>query len=197
MGSASDHIFESQKEVTYSLAGTLLKSLEDENHFFAWTIFSSNNSAFLPFIPLPGFAYFFKTETAKWMLGFPITNINWNIAGPWNASFLWLVTNFQGEIARNILFPRQQVFIQANWQQNSFLRAERTNTQDRIVYDEKRILVGIRSPLTRQFSAELQIGHIFDASLYEGTAFFNRRGGNTDIRDNTYIQAQFRWTNLK
>ncbi|MGE0764250.1 MAG: hypothetical protein AB7N80_13290 [Bdellovibrionales bacterium] len=190
-GSASDRPFEENEDLSFSFSGSYIFPSENEN-FWVVTMFISNNSPLGNYVPIPGFVYLYKTPKFVGMFGLPIASFQWMPIERWSFSFALLGPQLSSEIAYSFLFPRQQIFFSANWGQQSFLRADRSRQDDRLVFDEKRIYLGARSPLSRFLSGELQIGQAFARSVFEGDGFFNRDRGSVDLEDSWFLQVNLR-----
>jgi hypothetical protein len=169
VGSASDKTFATKNEATATVSGFYLKPGK-ANDYWAYTLFLSNNSPILNYIPIPGFIYFHRTGNLTGMYGLPFMNVQWAPVEPWIFSFSLILVNATAEVAhgqRNEF----QVFGGFSTQQHSYLRADRDNVRDRFFYHEKKLYVGSRVPLFRAFMGEIQAGESFDRTVSEGKRY--------------------------
>lgn len=106
---------------------------------------------------------------------------------PWAYSLSILGPTLNSEVSyghRN----HPQVFAGFNLSQQSFLREDRVEDKDRLYFQEKKLLLGFRSPLSAQFHGELQGGYVFDRFIHEGTRFDRKERGETSL-DNSWFAA--------
>ncbi len=170
IGSASDKPFHSSDEITFSLNSFYTNPGSTENTHWIWTVFLSNNNPLINYVPIPGFIYLYKTEKFTGMFGLPFLSIQWTPIEPWIFSMSYFITNFNSEIAYGFR-DKVQTFTGFSISQQSFLRADRDELRDRLFFNEKKIFAGIRSPLTKSISGEIQSGMAFDRKLKEGESF--------------------------
>jgi hypothetical protein len=170
VGSASDRVFNSLEEVTFSLNGTYSFPGKDPSDHWIWTVFFSNNISFANYIPLPGFIYLHKTENFTGMFGLPFLSMQWTPVKPIVLSMSYFITNLNTEIAYGFN-DTVQAFMGFAINQQAFLRADRTRLRDRMFFNEKKLFVGMRSPIMTVFTGEFQLGRSFDRKLTEGRNF--------------------------
>jgi hypothetical protein len=183
IGSASDRPFDGLGVTTigasafYSWPGT-------ERSRWMLTLFFSNNNPILNYVPIPGFIYLYQTDTFIGMFGFPFTSIIWTPIRPW----MFTLSIFGPTVVSEVAFgnPRGvQIFTGYNYTQQSYLRESRPDANDRIYYNEMHTPIGVRFPLFG-LKSELSTGYAFDRSIYEGSHFGKRDGGNEDIGHSWY-----------
>jgi hypothetical protein len=167
-GSASDKIFHSLYETEVQLTGSYMIPSKQTN---AWLFLFqySNNRNFLNNVPLPGFAYLWnKPERGLQVIaGFPFVSLNYQPGPDWSGRLTLLsFTNQAAEIARKLTGPAW-AYIAYQRAPEQWMRAGRDNNSNRLIYDEKKALLGVRSPLGKSFSIELSGGRTFDRRLFE------------------------------
>lgn len=178
IGSASDKLFNTSDEVTFSFNSFYTKP-ETDNSQWIWTVFLSNNNSFANYIPIPGFIYLYKSEGFTGMFGLPFMSLQWTPVEPWIFSISYFITNFNSEIAYGFR-DKLQTFAGFSISQQNYLRSDREEKKDRLFFNEKKVFVGMRSPLTKEVSGELQSGMSFDRKLKEGKSF-----------NDTHMEADF------
>jgi hypothetical protein len=173
-GSASDTPFASGNVDILNVTGMYgFQSSESSQWLFLLNY--SNNRSFANNIPIPGFAYtYMPSKTFRGVFGIPIVSIFWMptpklmltsmLLGPWMA---------KSELGYFVLGP-VRLFTGFDFKQQLFLRKDRPNPEDRFSYNEKRALLGVKSPLSQVVMAELALGYAFDRSLYETDSYFRR-----------------------
>jgi hypothetical protein len=167
VGSASDQLFHSIYETEFQVTGHYLFPSRGYN---AWLLLMqySNNRTFLNNIPLPGFAYMWnKPEKGLQLIaGFPFLALTYKPQPDWSAVLSVLgFTNNSAELARRIKGP---VWTYVAYQRNpeQWMRAGRNDHSNRLIYDEKRTVLGFRSEIGK-LAIDLSGGRTFDRRLFE------------------------------
>lgn len=192
LGYASDKPFQDKQDLIFNLNGSY-SFPGNEYSFWALTLFVSNNSPIANYIPIPGFLYFYKKNNLTGVFGLPMASLQWKPVQPWAFSFFLFGPTINLEAAYS-LENRMQLFVASNWSQQSFFRSSRTRQDDRIIFEEKRGVLGLKSPLGRTLHGEAQIGYAFDRSIYEGDGFLNRDRGSAPIDDSWFAQINLRYS---
>lgn len=182
VGYASDKQF--SKDLTYSLSANYGYP-DSENGYWMLMVFFSNNGPFGNNIPIPGFIYIYRTETFTGMFGLPVLAMQWAPVFPWSFSFSLFGPIIQMEAAYNIN-DEMQIFSGFNWNRQNYILSDRVNDKDRLTFEEKKLLIGVRSLISNTLLAELQIGQTFDRSAYIGSGFLNKDQGNASISSDIY-----------
>lgn len=188
VGSASDKPFHSKDEMTFSLSSFYTRPSGGSGQWI-YTVFLSNNNSFANYIPIPGFIYLYRNQGFTGMFGLPFLSMQWTPKAPWIFSMSYFITNFNTEVAYG-LRDRFQTFAGFAISQQNFLRADREEGTDRLFFNEKKVFLGIRSPLTNEVSAELQSGLSFDRKLKEGKRF-NDTDREADLGRSWYISMNW------
>lgn len=170
LGSASDKIFYSAKEITFSLNGSYAFPAKDSNNYWITTFFMSNNNPLLNYIPIPGFIYLKKTEKFTGMFGLPFLSLQWTPTDKIILSSSFFITNYNAEAAYKFT-DSLQLFTGFAISQQTFLREERRNLSHRLFFNEKKIYVGLKRPFGNVISGDVQFGQSFDRELREGRSF--------------------------
>ena len=168
-GSASDKAFHSQEEMTFSMNSFYTYPGSKDTQWI-WTVFLSNNNPIANYVPIPGFIYLYKNQGFTGMFGLPFFSMQWTPAEPWVFSLSYFITNLK-MIASYGFRDNVQVFGGFSINQQSFLRKDREDEQDRLFFNDKRLFTGFKSPMTKDISGEIQGGLSFDRSLQEGKRF--------------------------
>jgi len=165
-GSASDKPF---KDASVSTVGAtwFYSYPSDETGRWLWLVDYSNNRPILNNIPLPGFAYFYTpSKDFRGVFGVPFAAINWGYSEKWALDIFALVPwIFKGSINYK-LNDFARVYTGLDFSQVTFLPFDRPHKEDRLFYDEKKVFVGIKSPLSKNVFAELEAGHAFDRAFF-------------------------------
>lgn len=189
-GSASDKLFATAEDTIFNASATFAFPEGDRSHWIL-TVFISNNSTLLNYVPLPGFIYLYRGDKFIGMFGIPFTSLRWNPSRDWTYSFSLFGPSINSEIVYGAHMA-PQAFVGFNWSQQSFMRYERVHDKDRIFLDEKKFLAGWRQPFSKQFSFEINSGYAFARKVSEGPKFYERDRGEARLDD-----AIFATTNLR
>lgn len=151
----------------------------------------SNNRAFLNNIPLPGFAYIYRpSPTFRGIFGIPFAMIDWKFSPGWSLAVQQFgISKSKAELAYAVFGP-VQTFVSGEYDQQPYLRAGRSGSADRLTYDEKRLLLGIRSPLSALLLAEISGGHAFDRSFFEASRYSRRNDNRVRMDNGMVLQLQ-------
>ncbi len=170
VGSDSDHPFYSIHETVFRAGANYRVPSGSQN---AWLFFLnySNNRHFFNNIPLPGFGYFFVTDENRLqgLVGFPFIALSYRPTPAWNAQLsdlrpaersnaeIWT----QGSMTTYGCIRRFQCGGSQEW-----LIADRPDYSDRLVFDKKRVALGVRSPLPYGFLFDVSGGRQFDQRFF-------------------------------
>jgi hypothetical protein len=186
IGSASDKVLYGANEMIFSLNASYSKPGKGDNHWI-YTVFLSNNNPLANYVPIPGFIYLYKKQNFTGMFGLPFLSMQWTPVKPVVLSMSYFITNLNTEAAYGFN-DHVQLFSGFSISQQMFLRKDRTELQQRLFYNEKRVFIGLRSPLSKILSGDVQFGNSFDRKLEEG-----RRFNNTKLKSNfgssTFVSA--------
>ena len=183
VGYAGDKPFNASKDTTYSLMANY--NYPGEKGFWSLFAFMSNNNPILNYVPLPGAAYFYKTQNFTGVFGFPILSLQWTPVNPWAYSVSIFGPTFQAEASyghRDDL----QFFVQHGFSVQSYVPSDREERKDRLYLREQKLVLGLRHLLVPKVMLEIQGGRSFDRSMYIGKSFFKKERGQVDIVDDLY-----------
>ena len=176
VGYAGDQAF---KDLTYSLTGTYGFPGSGRGYWIV-LVYLSNNSVIANYIPIPGFAYLYKTPTFSGLFGFPLLNLQWTPVGPWAFSLTAYGVVVTAEAALGTV-GATQIFTAYARTHQTFIPHEREQNRDRLVFTEQRLTVGARTPLGASFKLEGQVGQSSQRQVYVGTGLFSHDGGTMDM----------------
>jgi hypothetical protein len=170
-GSASDRLF-ANSSVTTIGATWFYSKPADETSRWMFLVDYSNNRPILNNIPLPGFAYFYQPSKAfRLVVGAPFASVNWEFADNWGVDGFTLVPwIIKGSIYYKIN-DFAKIYSGLDFSQITYYRADRLNNKDRVFYDEKKIFIGAKSPLSKNVVADLELGHAFDRAFFEAEEY--------------------------
>lgn len=173
VGSASDRPFFSDRELVYTLSGFYAPKASVESTW-AYGVFISNNNSIASYLPIPGIMYIYKKGNFSGMVGVPMMTVQWTPSSKLVLSASYFITNFRLSAAY-LVRDATQLGLGFQINQQTFLRSDRDNLQERIFYNEKRVYLGFKQGLSRSLALELQAGTSFDRRLKEGRRFNNTK----------------------
>lgn len=185
-GSASDQPFANPSVNTIGANWIQALSIEEES---SWSLIVnySNNRPILNNIPLPGFAYTYTpSKTFQGTFGFPFVFTRWNFHPDltWTGMILGF-SIFKTELAYSIKGPIQ-LYTSFDFSQQPFLLRDREDAKNRFFYDEKKVALGIRSPLNKVLFADLSGGFTYDRNFFEAKDYDNRNGNLLNVKNTAY-----------
>ncbi len=174
-GSASDHPFTSTRVNTMGATTMYGWSKSAQEH---WTLLVnySNNRPFLNNIPLPGFAYtYIASPNFRITAGAPFALVAWKFAPLWSLDFFtiapWTVRTAIGYQVAGFY----QLYGAGEFDQQMFLRRDRAVRKERLFYDEKKLSIGFKGPVTRELGFDFNAGYAFARSFFEAEQYRDRR----------------------
>lgn len=190
IGYAGDELFKHGRDVSFTV--TAHYGFPGTGYgFWMWTVFLSNNSPLLNYVPLPGFVYFYKTGTFTGLFGLPFATMKWRPTIDWSLGLSVVGTNVSSEIAYGSL-DTWQFFTGFNWSRQSFILTDRAPRGDRLTLEEKKYGFGIRTPLLDMLDAEVQASYVYDRSIYMGQGLSNRDRGSARVNSSPYVSASMK-----
>lgn len=192
-GSASDRLFANSSVST--IGATWFYSYpRNETGRWLFLVDYSNNRPILNNIPLPGFAYFYKPDkTFNLVVGAPFAALTWDFHEKWGmegVTFVpWVI---KGSIYYKIN-DYAKIYSGLDFSQITYYRADRENNKDRIFFDEKKLFVGAKSPVSKNMQVELEAGHAFDRAFFEAEEYEIDPENPLTIGNAFYLKASMRY----
>lgn len=168
VGSASDRPFDSIQEAELRAAAFYAAPSKESN---AWLFFLnySNNSTFLNGVPFPGFAYSWRRPKEGWQVtaGFPFISASYQPDADWSLrAALFGAANFDAEAERRA-WRALKLYAAFQRRPRQWLRADRRESRDRLVYDSMEARLGLRCPAGELADVDLSAGRSFDRRFFE------------------------------
>lgn len=183
VGSSSDELFNSTDELyVQGLAFLQVPHLE----YTSWiAVLAFNSNLDIPVIP--GFGYSFPlSERAIAVVGFPFLGAAGQLTDKWDFQLVyWPVRNLDFSVGYQVT-DRIQPYTGYRWRGIYFSRADRDDSDDRIVLEDMRVFVGTAFDLTEKVALDLQAGYLFNRLLGEGDDFSDRNDNNFRIDSTWY-----------
>jgi len=194
IGSPSDKPFDSCEEVTVNAMGSLRIPAGERD---AWLLLVqySNNRPFLQNVPIPGVAYQWIPDPKRLraVIGVPFSSL---YAEPIDRMYVrfryMMIRRIHAEVGYRVLDPLT-AYLSFDWDNDRFLRADRSDSDDRLFYYEKRLTVGLRWRIMEGLSLDVFGGYAFDRLLFEGEKYDDRNQSRINISDGTICGLKARW----
>jgi hypothetical protein len=194
VGSSSDTPFSNFNVTTIGASAEYSFPTSDRSRWLLMVMFS-NNSPIVNYVPLPGFAYSYNSETYSLIVGFPVTAVRWSPVRKVNASFSLLGPNLVSELNYGNPFGGIQEFIGFSWGAQSFLQQNRSDNQEHFYYAEKRAYGGLRLPVYGPVNVDLTAGYAFDREVFtQDRYFFNVTGNKSSLGNSWFAEWDLRMT---
>lgn len=166
-GSASDKPF---KDPSVDTIGGNFFYIDpvDEKGSWIYLVNYSNNRPILNEIPIPGFAYIYTpSKTFRGTFGAPFATIYWEFVDRWSLNFFTLIPwVVKTSVDYSIAGP-MKASLGLDFSQSTYYLYGRVNRKERLFYDEKRVYVGFKTPLSQQFMTEMEAGYSFDRRYFQ------------------------------
>ena len=170
-GSASDKPF---KDSSVDTVGATAFYSWKEAPSSSWLLLLnySNNRPVWNNIPLTGFVYsYMPSRNFRGSFGAPFASVMWRFAERWALNAFTVVPWVYRSNIGYDLSERLQLFAGFDLGQQTFLRFGRTDSKERVYFDEKRATVGLRTPPMAPVSAELEAGYAFGRRIFEAESY--------------------------
>lgn len=170
-GSASDQPFENSSVDTLS-ANYFYLSPKSGTESWLYLVNYSNNRPILNNIPIPGFAYIYTPSKAfRGTFGIPFASMKWDFAEKWTWNFFYLIpwvikTSVDYSIAGPV-----KIYTGLDFSQSTYYLVGRKDLKERLFYDEKKVFIGIKAPLSQSYLAELDCGYAFDRRYFSAEEY--------------------------
>lgn len=187
-GSASDKPF---KDPSVNTLGANFFYVNPTSAETSWLFLVnySNNRPILSNIPLPGFAYtYIPSKTFRGTFGVPFAMIYWEFVDRWSVNlftlFPWVIKT---SVDYSINGP-MKVSLGLDFSQATYYIYGRVNKKDRLFYDEKRMYLGFKTPLSRQMMAEFEAGYSFDRKFFSAENYEVRPSNALHLGSSPYLK---------
>jgi len=191
IGSASDLPFASLEEIRVN--ANFFARIPAANKRDAWLLLLnySNVRDFARNIPIPGVAYQFERgRTLRGLVGVPIIDLAYRPAERLNLELSYFIPRFVRARAGFKLFDEIELYGLFGWNNQSYLRHDRRDADDQLVYYEKRAAAGLLWQANEQLAVDFSIGYAFDRYFYEGEDYGDRGDNRLDIGDGPVAQLR-------
>ena len=183
LGSASDRPFNSLDETAVN-AGLNLRVPWRES--FAWNLglhYSSLSE--LPF-PIPTVALAYEPGPhLQLVAGVPFA-VRWMPTEALEFSATYVPVRMIHTQVSYRLFAPLRAYAGFDWDSQRFFRHDRSDTDARLSYYEKRVSAGIRWDITRAVSLDASGGYAFDRFWFEGEHYSDRHFNRIDLGDGPF-----------
>ena len=185
VGSASNRPFHSMDEVT-ARATAFLRVPQGERNAWIFMLNYSNYSEYFAGLPVPGIDFLYSpNDNFTLIFGFPFTSLQWKPFEKLTVQVNYIpVRTVIAKVTYEIFQPLR-VWAGFDWDDDWYLRANRTDTGDRLFYYEKRITGGIRFDL-RHVGFEVSGGYAFDRFYFEADKYSERDQNRIDIHSGPF-----------
>lgn len=190
-GSASDRMFSTNDSIT--VGANLFYSFPSENNDrWIWALFYTNNSPVFRNFPIPAVAYYFKRSTVLGAVGLPFIFLRYTpFEAPWAFTLFDVATIVKAEVSYGP--PISSYFAGFDWNQQTWLRHDVQDTDNKLYFDEKKVFVGTRFLLAKIIFTELEVGQSFDRSFYEGQGLGKKETGTAFLPSSWFAAWNFKF----
>ena len=192
VGYAGDPPFRSGRDLTYGMSGHYTFPASDGRNAWVLMAFLSNNNPLVNYLPIPGFAYLYHSDTLSGLFGFPLISLQWSPKVDWMYSLSIFGPLVDAEAAHGKR-DHFQWLLHYRLSRETYLPSFREDERDRLTLEEQKIGAGFRLPIARTLLSEFQAGRAFGRSLFVGKAFHDHDGGSADLAARWFMHWEFRF----
>lgn len=178
ISSPSDRPFASAREAALTVNATYRVAVGKARDQWLFFLNESNTRGFLPWIPLPGFGYFFdRRDDFKFFLGAPVLGFYWRPATKLMITGFYFPVQSGALEANYFLFGPARINLGFRSGQDVFLPSYRSDKRDRLYALERDVHAGLTMPVNRFLLVDLVGRYTFGRYYYEGKGFSDRKTG--------------------
>ena len=190
VGSASDKPFDSRHETSLSATATLQLPIDEHNSHLFFLNYAGNRE-WLPHVPIPGYAWSHRpSRDFNLLLGLPMSAVTWRPADKWLLEARYFVPRTVHAAVNYELTDDLVLYTGFDWRNDRWLRAERSDHDDRLFYYEKKVAAGVRLNLWHNLSLDLHAGYGFDRFFFEGEDYDDRSDSRISLSDGLFVGAR-------
>ena len=183
VGSSSDELFNSIDELYLQGFGFLQVPHLEHTSWIA--VLAVNTNLQIPVIPGIGYA-FPLSEQALAVVGFPFLGAAGQLTDKLGFQFVyWPLRNLDLSVNYQVT-DRIRPYTGFKWRGQYFSRADRADSDDRILLEDMRLFGGTVFDLTKKIALDVQAGYLFNRKLGEGDDFSDRNDNNFHIDSTWY-----------
>jgi hypothetical protein len=190
VGSPSDKPFASLDEMDISATAVLRVPARDRD---AWIFFLNygSNREFLPNIPIPGFGYSYRpSDQFSAVVTTGVLSLEYRPIETLTLTASYIAVRTVDVRLTYQVFRPVRLWVGFDWTNERYLRAGRSNPDDRLFYYEKRIRAGAIIGLARQLFIDADVGYSFDRFYFEGESYSDRDQNRVDVGDGPFVQVR-------
>lgn len=190
-GSASDEPF---KDSSVNTIGSTFSYLwpEENSNYWLFLVNYSNNRPLLNGIPLPGLVYGYQSSPQfRANFGVPFTTLNWEFVDRWTLNIFTLMP-WVGKLQVGYrLFGPFQVYSALEFFQVTFLQFGRPNLKERIYFDERRLFLGVKGPISQSIFVELEGGYCLRRRIFSAESYSRDPSVFQDLGETGFARLSF------
>ena len=192
IGSKGDKLFHQFTDTQFT--SNLIYQIPGENESgWLYTLNFSNSRTFLNYVPLPGFAYYFRpAESLRLVLGVPFLALFWNPFEKAVFSLSYFPINSLQTKFSYFLFGPAHFYLQGKFESAHYLLNERASSKDRLFRENINTSAGFSMPLEQNIFVDASVGYDFERRYYLGQKHSDRNGTNRlDFQNAPYASLKF------
>ena len=189
-GSASDKPFDGLSETNLNATGSMQIPAGDDDQHLLFLNFATNRE-FLPYIPIPGYAYQWNIDRNRQaLLGIPFCWGRWRAMDKLTLQGSYFIPRTVHAKISYELWEGVDLYSGFDWQNQRWFRAGREDDDDRIFYYEKKVGVGLQCEIVDNCKIDFQGGYGFDRFFFEGEEYDDRGDNRISFSDGFFLGTQ-------
>ncbi len=193
VGSPSDKPFSSGEEISVA-ANAFLRIPDGERNAWVFMANLSNTREFLPYVPIPGVAYWWEVnDDLDLLLGVPFSSVRWTPLEKLSVEASYrMLRNVHAKVSYEIL-DGWWVYGSFDWDNQRFFRHDRPDDDDRLWYYEKRVAGGLRVKIMEDLHLDFSGGYAFDRIWFESDEYSDRGDDIIHLGDGPFVGVSLNW----
>lgn len=190
LGSSSDEPFASGDELEV-IGNAFLRVPAGERDAWMFYLNYASNREFAPHVPLPGVGYAWNPDDAlRALVGLPLNTVYWEpLEGLTLEGLYFVPRTVNAEVGYRVVDPIK-VYAGFSWDNDRYYRSGRGDDDDRLFYYEKRVTMGVRWEINRNWWVDLAGGFAWDRFFFEGEDYGDRGDHRVDIQDGPFVRLE-------
>jgi hypothetical protein len=189
IGSASDHPFNDLTVLTVSALAFVRKPSGDKNGWLFYVV-STTNGQVGHNIPIPGAAYEYNSERMHAVLGLPFFTVDYRPTDQVQIEFVYAAITDVLLRGSYYLTERARVFVDYEWWNQAWLRADRPHLKDQTFLYEMHVEAGYGWRIPGIVEARVSVGYAFERFFVENAGLGFGGRNRVDLAPAPFVAAQ-------
>lgn len=184
--SYSDQPFNSASEITLNARGYVRIPSTDKNAWLIYANLATEAHAYTGTLPIGAGYYWAPDRQFQALIGVPAVWAQYFPTRKWRLSAFYLFPLRINAKVSHYIVEDVELYAGYAWDQESYLRHDRADTDDRLYYYEQRLFSGVKWNFTSNMWVDLGGGYAFNRFWFEGEDYGDRDDQHIELEDRFY-----------